>query len=85
MITPMIQGTAKRGEAHIEAVLRELTTIRTDMIAEPALSKLRLDSIHHSDYQASVRNLLHYLALRRHDLRPLQRQLADGVIVSRSS
>jgi pyruvate kinase len=75
MITPVIQGNAKRGEAHIEAVLRELTEIRADVIAESALSSTGLSTIH-PNFQASVRNLLHYLALRRHDLRPLQLQLA---------
>ena len=29
-----------------------------------------------ADYRASARNLLHYVALRRHDLRELQRQLS---------
>ena len=30
----------------------------------------------HPNYSESQRNLLHYLALRSHDLRPLQRELA---------
>lgn len=76
MITPVIQGNAKHGDAHVETVLRELTEIRADVIAESAMSTTGLSTIH-PDYQASVRNLLHYLALRRHDLRALQLQLAE--------
>jgi pyruvate kinase len=34
-----------------------------------------LDAVH-ANYRQSARNLLHYLALRRRDLRPLQRRLA---------
>jgi len=30
----------------------------------------------HPAYQASARNLVHYLAFRRHDLRPLQEKLS---------
>ncbi|MBC7876189.1 MAG: pyruvate kinase [Anaerolineales bacterium] len=56
-------------------VLRKLKAIRTDMITGSAKSQLRIEDVH-LNYQASARNLLHYLALRRHDLRPLQIQLA---------
>lgn len=61
---------------HIEGVLRELTAIRADMIAEPAASKTRLSKVH-QNYQDSARNLLHYLVLRRRDLRSLQHRLAE--------
>jgi pyruvate kinase len=60
----------------IEDALRELTAIRAEMIAEPVMSKTRLSRVHPNN-QASARNLLHYLALRRHDLRPLQLRLAE--------
>lgn len=60
----------------IEAVLRELMTIRSEMIAEQAVSETRLSKIH-PNYTASARNLLHYLTLRRRDLRPLQLRLAE--------
>ena len=59
----------------IEGVLRELTAIRADMVADPAMPHCRLDAVH-VNYADSARNLLHYLALRRRDLRPLQRRLA---------
>lgn len=60
----------------IEGVLRELTAIRAEMIAETVTSATRLSHVH-PHYQASARNLLHYLALRRRDLRPLQLRLAE--------
>lgn len=59
----------------IEDILRELTAIRADVVASPALAQPRLDEVH-PNYRDSARNLMHYLALRRHDLRPLQLQLA---------
>lgn len=61
--------------ADIEGVLRELTAIREDMVADQALPRHRLDEVH-AGYRDSARNLLHYLALRRRDLRPLQLRLA---------
>ncbi|MGH7523330.1 MAG: pyruvate kinase [Gemmatimonadales bacterium] len=61
--------------AEIESVLRELTAIREEMLADPALAESRLAEIH-VNHRQSARNLLHYLALRRHDLRPLQLRLA---------
>ena len=69
------RGTSLR-DTNIEDVLRELTAIRAEMIAEPVTSKTRLSRVHPNN-QASARNLLHYLALRRHDLRPLQLRLAE--------
>lgn len=77
---PVTAANTSHGTFHratdIEAVLRDLTTIRTDVIAESALIETHLNDIH-PNYQASARNLLHYLALRRHDLRPLQLRLAE--------
>jgi pyruvate kinase len=59
----------------IEPILRELMTIRADLVAAPAISQQWLDGVH-ANYRASARNLLHYLALRRRDHRPLQLRLA---------
>ena len=78
--TPVPAEHARHGifhdATHIDALLRDLTGIRADVFAEPILFKTHLNTIH-PNYQASARNLLHYLALRRHDLRPLQHQLAE--------
>lgn len=64
-----------RGLADIERLVDELAAIRADLIAVPARFRQRLDEVH-VNYRASARNLLHYLALRRRDLRPLQLRLA---------
>ncbi len=61
--------------AEVESLLREISTIRSEMItATQQLSSL-LDQVH-INYQRSAQNLLHYLCLRRQDLRPLQHRLA---------
>ncbi len=62
-------------DADIESVRRELTLIREEMVAEVARSQSHLHAVH-PNYEASAKNLLHYLALRRRDLRSLQRRLA---------
>ena len=59
----------------IEAVLQELLVIREEMVANAALSQSRLEEIH-PHFVDSARNLLHYLALRCRDVRPLQLRLA---------
>lgn len=66
---------ADRRHAEIEDLLQELTAIREDMVTDPAMSQTRLAEVH-ANYRESARNLLHYLAFRRHDLRPLQVRLA---------
>ncbi len=59
----------------VESLLSELTPIREEMVAAPALAQSRLDEVH-PNFQSSARNLLHYLALRRQHIRPLQLRLA---------
>jgi pyruvate kinase len=66
----------RSARAEIESVLQELTAIREDMVADPTRPQRRLEEIH-TNFKHSARNLLHYLALRRRDLRPLQMQLAS--------
>ena len=68
-------------DADLEAVLRELTTVRAGVLAEAAASEALLGGVH-AEQTASARNLLHYLALRRRDLRPLQSRLAALVLSS---
>ena len=63
------------GSTDIEGVLIELMAIRADMVAGLARSQPHLAKVH-ANYRDSARNLLHYLALRRRDLRPLQLRLA---------
>lgn len=59
----------------LASILQELTAIRGDIEAAASRSALRLAEVHPS-YRASAGNLVHYLALRRRDLRPLQLRLA---------
>lgn len=56
-------------------VQEELLALRARLLAEETARPGLLRTIHPS-HRDSARNLLHYLALRRHDLRPLQRRLA---------
>lgn len=63
------------GDARFERVVEELTAIRAEMVADAARSASRLAQVH-ANFRDSARNLVHYLALRRHDLRPLQLRLA---------
>lgn len=59
----------------IRTALRSLSFLRVKM---EAAAQLPIESMQvHADYLDSARNLLSYLALRRHDIRPLQRQLAE--------
>lgn len=61
--------------AALESLLQELLQIRAEIVAAPAVTHPSLAGVH-ANYQNSARNLLHYLALRRRDLRPLQLRLA---------
>jgi len=62
-------------KAEIKELLRELTAIKADMIASQIWPQARLDRVH-ANNRDSAQNLLHYLALRRRDHRPLQLRLA---------
>ncbi|MBM9536554.1 pyruvate kinase [Desulfobulbus alkaliphilus] len=59
----------------VEVLLAELSAIRTEMINEAERCRPLLDAVH-PNYRESARNLLHYLVLRRRDLRLLQRRLS---------
>lgn len=57
-------------------LIEGLSEIRREMaVLEEAFSQ-EIQSLH-STHQESARNLIHYVSLRRHDLRPLQAQLAS--------
>jgi pyruvate kinase len=55
--------------------IEALTELRAEMVRAEETQEPLLFRVH-PDRKASARNLLHYLALRRHDVRPLQKQLA---------
>jgi pyruvate kinase len=60
----------------IPQLIHELETLHTEML-HLANENLPAVAQTHRDNQASANNLLHYLALRRHDIRKLQDQLAQ--------
>jgi len=61
--------------ALLQQLSGELASLSTDMI-ELEASLLKRTQALHPAHQRSARNLAHYLALRRHDVRELQFQLA---------
>jgi pyruvate kinase len=61
--------------AELERLLDQLLELRTEMVELEASRATQLAAVH-SRYRQSAANLLHYVALRRHDLRPLQEHLA---------
>ena len=69
-------NTKSSSHPDIQKLLKALSQIRGEMQQEVKQAAVRLEKIH-PNFQASARNLLHYLALRRRDLRPLQLQLAE--------
>ena len=66
---------ASRSAAELSELIAELTALRHDMVAAAAPDADGLRAVH-PNFQLSARNLLHYLALRRNDRRPLQERLA---------
>lgn len=75
MRTNNIASNADLRLPDIQTVLDELMAIRVDMVSDVAKSRARLDRVD-PNFCDSARNLLHYLAIRRRDLRPLQLRLA---------
>ncbi|AMK75567.1 MULTISPECIES: pyruvate kinase [Methylomonas] len=75
MTTNPVNKNTYLQDAVVDGVLRELMDIRAEMIAETLACQLRIDQVRGNN-RDSARNLLHYLALRRRDLRPLQLKLA---------
>jgi pyruvate kinase len=74
-VTEQSSNGADRRRAEIEGILEELAAIRADLVADATRLENSLPLIHEA-FRDSARNLLHYLSLRRHDVRPLQRRLA---------
>jgi len=72
---PRSDREAARRATEIEAALRELGAIRENLGADKVGPLRRLEEVHPS-HRDSARNLLDYLALRRHDVRALQERLA---------
>jgi pyruvate kinase len=60
---------------HLTVLTRDLCAIRDHVLAFERSSKSTTGPIE-TEHKSSARNLLHYLALRQRDLRPLQKKLA---------
>lgn len=72
-VTPIVEALARSTLAQLAT---ELDALRAAMLAEEEQQAEALDRVHPSN-RLSARNLIHYLALRRHDLRALQSRLAQ--------
>jgi pyruvate kinase len=59
-----------------QQLIRHLQSLRAEMLQLESSDLLDSESVH-PDHRASAANLMHYLALRRHDIRELQAQLAS--------
>lgn len=59
----------------LERLAGELNNIRVEMLELEAAGFANLNTLHHTQTE-SARNLLHYLALRRHDRRHIQEKLS---------
>ncbi len=70
---PNMQST---DHAELQELIQKLNVLRSEML-ELEASGLTDGAGVHPEHRASAKNLMHYLALRRHDIRHLQAQLAD--------
>jgi pyruvate kinase len=69
------QGFSAEDHAEVVELIGVLGTLRADMLRLEQEAAGRLGEVHPT-YQASAANLLHYIALRRQDVRQLQQRLA---------
>jgi pyruvate kinase len=69
----MVPAMSKTSIEHAHAVVASLRDQAIALADEHAATLAKV----HEDHRLSAINLLHYLALRRHDLRPLQQGLAE--------
>jgi len=76
VVTRVGYRVAMRDLLHLQAIREQLRVLREDVLAEAAPDSSHVADVH-PNFQISATNLLHYLALRRRDLRPLQMALAS--------
>ena len=69
-------GVQNKGASSVQGLIRELSSIRAEMLRQEAGAEAALRGLHES-YSESAKNLIHYMALRRHDLREAQHRLAE--------
>ncbi|MDR3722447.1 MAG: hypothetical protein P4L00_12665, partial [Candidatus Acidoferrales bacterium] len=58
-----------------QALIQQLELLRSEMLSLEASESVPSAAVR-PEHRASAANLIHYLALRRHDIRQLQSQLA---------
>jgi pyruvate kinase len=68
-------------ESELEALEADLGAVRDSMLAAEAARSAEIASTHPA-HRRSAANLIHYLALRRHDVRDLQARLAEAGLSS---
>lgn len=61
--------------SQLQELIQQLNLLRSEMLELETSGLVGCAKVH-PEHRASARNLMHYLALRRHDLRHLQSQLA---------
>ena len=69
-------GYARHRSRPTHKLIQHLNLLRSEMLELEASGLVTHKDVH-PGHRASARNLMHYLALRRHDIRPLQSQLAS--------
>src|SRR5262245_54456025 len=69
------QGPATNESREAAELAAELESLRADALRLEEEARGEIDGVHES-YRESARNLLHYVALRRRDIRGLQERLA---------
>ncbi len=68
-------GQRSMDEASLERLIEQLSTLRNSLLSHERDLEPRIGRVHRS-YRMSAVNLVHYLAMRRHDIRVLQDELA---------
>jgi pyruvate kinase len=76
-----IRHNGDRRDAALDALRHELQALRNAVVAEADHARDRVEDAH-PEHRAGSLNLLHYLALRRRDLRSLQQRLAASGLSS---
>ena len=71
-VEPDMQNT---DHSQLQELIQELTLMRSEMLELEASGLVGRADVH-PEHRSSAKNLMHYLALRRHDIRHLQSQLA---------
>jgi pyruvate kinase len=72
---PSDPGSLPWDPATVAALIGDLTALRAELVSMEARLRTRLETVH-PEHRAGATNLVHYVALRRRDLRDIQDRLA---------